>query len=418
MPYDGATPTEKLVKHCTDPPPSLLSRRPDAPPQVEQIIHWCMSKPEEHRPQTPLLLAQTLQPFCQVPTTAAPSRTHPATAHPFAWPAAPQVDPTRSSQVFKLPPQTTSADPIRRRSEGGFPWSMVLLGFGTLLVLSILGYGIYLGFIRPGEPPFETFENSLKMRMVKLDSGKFRMGSPDTEPGRRPDEGPQHEVAIKGPFFMSSTEVSHSQYLKVMGNSPTKSAEKATKAQFRPVESVTWDEAIAFCKKLTDAEKGQPWVRKGWAYRLPTEAEWEYAARGGSDSPFAFGNQIAFEKQALFRPIEDDPLGIHPERDPLVLPKASVLPLEVGKTEANRFGLYDMHGNVAEWCHDWYKPVYPGDAERDNPTGPADGDRNVIRGGSFQTPAAEVRSAARAGARPNERREDVGFRIVYAPISK
>jgi len=254
--------------------------------------------------------------------------------------------------------------------------------------------------------------------MVKLDSGTFRMGSPPTEPGRKADEGLPHDVAIRGPFLIAATEISHTQYLKVMGTSPSKSALLAARAQNRPVEWVSWDEANDFCKKLTEMERGQPWARRGWAFRLPTEAEWEYAARGGTDTPYAFGDQIIYEKQALFRWSDDDPRGmLASDRDPSNVPKDARFALEVGTTEPNRFGLGDMHGNVAEWCLDWYKPGYP-DAAQDNPTGPPDGDKRVIRGGSFKSSATETRSAARAAARPTERRDDLGFRIVYAPVAK
>jgi formylglycine-generating enzyme required for sulfatase activity len=247
--------------------------------------------------------------------------------------------------------------------------------------------------------------------MVMLEGGKFRMGSADAEPGHRPEEAPQHEVTVKGPLLMAATEVSHTQFLKVMGFSPSKSAEKAARAQNRPVEHVTWDEANDFCKKLTETEKEQKWMRKGWVYRLPTEAEWEYAARAGTETPFSFGDHIQFEKQALFLPSEDDHLGIGGT-------KKSDFPQEVGKTEANRFGLYDMNGNVAEWCLDWYRAGYPDDSPRTNPTGPSDGDKRVVRGGSFKDPATGVRSAARVGVRPTERNDWVGFRIVYAPALK
>jgi formylglycine-generating enzyme required for sulfatase activity len=324
----------------------------------------------------------------------------------------PQEDPNRSSQVFKLPPQTTTDDPIRRRGEFGFPWSTVLLGLGALLVIGILGFATYQAFIRPAELPLESFTNSQQIKMIKLDGGKFRMGSPESDPLHRAEELPQHEVYVKGPILMSATEVSHQQFLKVMGVSPSKSPEKAAKAQNRPVEYVTWDEANDFCKKLTESEKDQKWMRKGWAYRLPTEAEWEYGARAGTDTSFAFGDKIIFEKQALFRPIENDLVGMGAGS------KHADFPQEVGKTEPNAFGLHDMHGNVAEWCLDWYKAGFPSDAQHDNPTGPTSGDKRVVRGGSFKDPATGVRSASRTGIRPNERNDNVGFRIVFAPQQK
>ena len=481
VPFEGSNPTEKLLKHCTEPPPSLLAQRMDAPPPLEQIIHWCMAKPPEGRPQTPLQLALALQPFCPVappgyggPTSGKypvagsgllsagrhpvqqgtgtgshtpiqppavtpgsgpvavppgypappPGYAYPAPppgypgyppgypGYPPGFPAPPEPDPNRSSQVFKLPPQTTTEDPIRRRSEGGFPWSLVLLGLGALFVVGLLGWASYVQFLRPVEPPIAEFTNSVKMKMVKLDGGKFRMGSAEGEQGRRIDEGPQHEVSISGPLLMSATEVTHSQYLQVMGTSPAKSGGLANKAQNLPVEFVSWDDANDFCQKLTNLEneKKQPWARRNWAYRLPTEAEWEYAARAGSSDTFAFGPTITFGKQGgIFRLMENDPLGVPDEMKP------PTLALEVGKTKANDFGLYDMHGNAAEWVADWYKPSYPGEGSRTDPTGPPDGDKRVVRGGSFKDPANAVRSAARAGFRPTDKRDDIGFRVVYAP---
>src|SRR5207249_4518099 len=158
-------------------------------------------------------------------------------------------------------------------------------------------------------------------------------------------------------------------------------------------------------------EKNQAWARKDWAYRLPTEAEWEYAARSGTDTPFAFGERVAFSKQAVFRAIEDDPHGF--DGDHL---KPLLVPQQVGKTEPNKFGLYDMHGNLAEWCSDWYRSGAYNEAAKDNPTGPAEGDKRVIRGGSFRDPASSARSAARDGKRPSDRLDSIGFRVVYAPI--
>lgn len=444
VPFEGANPTEKLLKHCTEAAPGLLLHRMDAPPALEQIIHWCMAKQPEARPSTPMQLALALQPLSSTPGIPAgpgPSPTwQPASAAPVPQgPApgyypppnpyspgvpAPTPGPPASSILFRLPSQTTSGDPIRRRAEGGFPWAYVLVGLGALLVVGILGYGIYLQFLRPADKPAEAFTTSPSsgnIKMAKLEGGKFLMGTPDREGGqwRKGDEGPQHSVTIRGPLLISVHEISHSQYLAVMKSGPSKSADTAFRAQNRPVEWVSWDEANEFCRKLTELEKNQPWAIKGWAFRLPTEAEWEYAARGGTDSPFATGDQVVFEKQALFRPVENDPFAtLAPERDPLILPAEPRFPVEVGKTEPNKFGLYDMHGNVAEWCQDWYRPGYPGEGARDNPTGPADGDKRVIRGGSFRTPSAETRSAARAGLRPTERRDDVGFRIVYAPVQK
>jgi formylglycine-generating enzyme required for sulfatase activity/tRNA A-37 threonylcarbamoyl transferase component Bud32 len=455
VPYDGANPTEKLIKHCTEPPPSLLPHRPDAPPPVDQIIQWCMAKAPEGRPQTPLQLALALQPFCPpappgqvsgrfpvagtgrhamlpgtgthvplpagsgphapVPAPPAPAPAYPYPAPPPVFPpAAPAPEADRSSQIFKLPPRAASDSPIRRRARGGFPWAFVLVGLGVLLVALLLGWAAYVQFLRPNDSPPDAFTNSTGLKMVKVPGGKFQMGSPEGEPGRRPDEGPRHDVTITGPLLISATEVTNSQYLKVMGANPSRSGNLAHKSHNLPVESVTWDEANEFCKKLTEQERRQPWARKGWAYRLPTEAEWEYACRAGTDGPFAFGPRVAFGRQALFRPNPDDPdlLGVGGE-----VGRPPQLPQEVGVAEANAFGLHDMHGNVAEWCSDLYIRVYP-EGPAVDPTGPTSGDARVIRGGSFKDPPAALRSAARTGARPQERRDDVGFRVVYAPAGK
>lgn len=457
VPYDGGNATEKLLKHCTDPPPSLLQYRPDAPVAVQQLIHWCMAKNAEDRPQTPMQLAQALLPFCppppagtgtfvpagsaQYPVVPArplapgypppaaqgqpaaaaqyPPPGYPPPGYPqppvYAPPGAPLPlpDPNPSSQVFKLPPQATDEDPIRKRSEGKFPVGPILVVLGGLFVVAVIGYATYRLFIHHDPATPDPFTNTQGMKMVRLEGGTYRRGSPDNEPGRNPDEGPVHEVTIRGPFFMSATEVTNGQFIKVAGAHRSNSSKQAHRPEHLPVDSVTWDEAVDFCRKLTEKEKNQPWARKNWEYRLPTEAEWEYACRAGTDGPTAFGERMVFGTQAVFRPTGEDPLELGGDNiKPLLFPQ------EVGKTEANKFGLCDMHGNVAEWCSDWYRSEAYKDAAKDNPTGPADGDKRVVRGGSFRDPASSARSAARFGIRPTERFDKVGFRVVYAPITK
>lgn len=447
VPYDGNNPTEKLLKHCTEPPPSLLQYRPDAPPQLEQLIHWCMAKRAEDRPQTPMQLAQALQPFCPMPAVgtgtflplgsgpyppvAGPRASNPypvpaprpvPTAAPAAYPQPPvysppgapipEADPAPSSQIFKLPPQTIDEDPIRKRSEGKFPTGPILIGLGALFVIGVFAFAIYRLFLRDDPSTPDPFTNTQNMKMVRLEGGTFRMGSLDGELGRRLDEGPIREVTIRGPFFMSATEVTNGQFLKVMGTNPSRGSKLAAKPENLPVDSVTWEEANEFCRKLTEKEmKLKPtWWRKNWEYRLPTEAEWEYACRGGIEGPTAFGDRMVFASQAVFRPTGEDPLELGGEAvKPLLFGQ------EAGKTEANKFGLHDMHGNLAEWCSDWYRSEAYKDGTKDNPTGPTDGDKRVVRGGSFREPASAARSAARAGVRPTDRLDTVGFRVIYAP---
>ena len=436
VPYDGANATEKLLKHCTEPPPALLPLRLDAPPQLERLIHWCMAKRAEDRPQTPHQLALALQPFCP-PTTSGTHRVATLPHQIYNYPTAPPIpaiDPNSSSQVFKLPAQSNDQDPIRRRAKAGFPYAMVLLLFGILLLLAILAYAAYRAWQPKPIPPVESFTNTVEMKMLKIEGGTFDMGSPSTEPGRaepKPrqpdDETPVNKVTIRGPFLMSATEVTHNQYLKVIGTSPPLSSvvRRAFNAADHPVEFVSYEDAMEFCRKLTEKEKNEAHARAGWAYRLPTEAEWEYCCRAGTKTPFAFGDKLSNLDRGPEAPMIGacyTPTGgekeVLLEGDTKPEPGIEEIPIRAATFRPNAWGLYDMHGNAAEWCLDWYKRGYPSSEPRDNPTGPPTGERRVVRGGSFKDPASACRSAARIGFSPSERRVTIGFRVVYAPVIK
>ncbi len=426
VPYDGGTPTEKLVRHCTEAPPSLLTLRPDAPPQLDQLYQWCLAKRPEDRPQTPQQLAIALQPFCPVPV----SGQHPVQGSgrmpiPPSVPVAaitplqaaisqiPNTDPNSSSQVFKLPPRSNNQDPIRRRGESKFPTGYLLIGLGIVLFLGIVSYGAYRILRSSDDPPFQNFDNSLGMKLVLLEGGTFKMGSLDAEPGHQPDEGPIHDVTIPGPFFMSDKEVTHQQFQTIMGKAPSASTRFARNAADLPVDSVTYEQAVEFCKKLTEKELKEPYSRRGWAYRLPTEAEWEYACRAGSTTPFSYGDTLMHHAKdrdltmARYLPSgEETDSALEGLSVPPVQPYQFAAP--VGSHRPNAWGLYDMHGNIAEWCQDWYARGYPAQ-------GPDNGTRRVVRGGSFVDPAVLCRSAARRAIRPDERLDTIGFRVVYAP---
>jgi len=192
------------------------------------------------------------------------------------------------------------------------------------------------------------------MKMVLIPAGKFMMGSPDSEQGRYEDEGPQHEVVITKPFYMGVTEVTQAQYEAVMGKNPS-----YYRGAANPVETVSWNDAVEFCKKLS--EKTRQTVR------LPTEAEWEYACRAGTQTAFSFG---------------DDPstLGDYAWWGK----NSGETPHPVGQKKPNAWGLYDTHGNVWEWCADWWGE-YPKGPITD-PSGPATASRGsrVLRGGSWR----------------------------------
>ena len=216
----------------------------------------------------------------------------------------------------------------------------------------------------------------INLDLVLIPAGKFKMGSPINEM-RRYDEEKQHEVTLTQPFYMGKYEVTQEQWKSVMGNNPSN-----TKGEKLPVTDVSWEDCQDFIKKLNG--------RTNRGYRLPTEAEWEYACRAGTNTAYSFGDRIT-NSDANFTDKSTN---------------------DVGGYKPNKFGLYDMHGNVREWCEDWYGD-YPEGATTD-PKGPGTGTCRVIRGGSFCSFEWGVRSACRQVLSPNDRMAD-GFRLARTP---
>ena len=212
------------------------------------------------------------------------------------------------------------------------------------------------------------------------------MGSPDSYRYRGMDEK-QHEVRITSPLYVGTHEVTQEQYGRVMGTNPSRFRDSLVK----PVEMLSWNDAALFCRKLTE--------RTGRRVRLPTEAEWEYACRAGSSTTWHFGNdwQSAFREYAWADSLMG---GTHP----------------VGTKRPNSWGLYDMHGNVWEWCSDRYDADYYGSSPRENPTGPTSGDMRTVRGGGWRNLDVHCRSAGRGrlpqGSRGDATGATVGFRVV------
>jgi formylglycine-generating enzyme required for sulfatase activity len=245
--------------------------------------------------------------------------------------------------------------------------------------------------------------NSLGMKLALIPAGTFQMGSPLDEPNRCDDE-PRHRVEITQPFYLGLYEVTQEEYERVMGTNPSSFKQVPGQNTRRfPVESVSWHDAVEFCRKLSElpAEKNA-----GRAYRLPTEAEWEYACRGGASDPGPFffqrPSRTLSSEQANFD-------GNYPYGG---APKAKWLerPMTVGSYEPNGFGLFDMHGNVSEWCQDWYGPYDPN--SRRDPQGPQNGDRIVLRGGSWLADGRYCRAAYRTWGAPGCRNYFYGFRVV------
>jgi formylglycine-generating enzyme required for sulfatase activity len=235
------------------------------------------------------------------------------------------------------------------------------------------------------------------------------MGSPKEKEDRNGEDEDQHEVEITRPFFMGAYEVTQEEYVKVMGKNPSYfSAEGEGKKKVKglntdrfPVEQVSWEDAREFCKKLSDRVEEK---QAGRVYRLPTEAEWEYACRGGAgDATHFHVGQTLSSPQANFdgtRPYQAD-------EGPNLGRTAAV-----GSYKPNAFGLSDMHGNVAEWCADSYLKDYYRKSPGKDPPGPKGGDLRVYRGGSWLDDGKDCRSAARNSSLPTFKGSAYGFRVV------
>ena len=250
---------------------------------------------------------------------------------------------------------------------------------------------IFLSFAEHlhAQPPKEI-TNSIGMKLVLIPKGTFMMGSPESEQLRHEDET-QHKVTISKGYYLGVYEVMQAQYEKVIGKNPShfQGAIVGNENADLPVENVSWDDAVEFCKKLSDLPDEK---KAGRVYRLPTEAEWEYACRAGSKTAYSF----------------DDEEGLLPEYG-WFNRNSSNRTHSVGLLEPNAWGLYDMHGNAWEWCSDRYGE-YPKGAVSD-PTGPKVGSYRVYRGGSWFSAAANCRSACRGRFDPSDRINFNGFRV-------
>ncbi|HUY34879.1 MAG TPA: bifunctional serine/threonine-protein kinase/formylglycine-generating enzyme family protein [Pirellulales bacterium] len=266
-------------------------------------------------------------------------------------------------------------------------------------------------------------ENSLGMKLRLIPPGEFTMGSPQAEIDalvetttdqnwqvRFRSEGPRHPVKLTQAFYLCSCEVTQRQYQELMGVNPSyfssggagKDAVKDLDTREYPVETVSWFDAIDFCNKLSEKEQRKPYyvrdgevvkVLGGTGYRLPTEAEWEYACRAGTTTRWSFGdNETNFAQHAWFNS------------------NSSGRTHQVEGLPSNPFGLYDLYGNAWEWCWDWHGEYAAGAVS--DPTGPAAGSARVVRGGAFYSSASYCRCAARFAAPPMDRDLNLGFRVL------
>lgn len=250
---------------------------------------------------------------------------------------------------------------------------------------------------------------STGLEMVSVKGGEYLMGSPASEFERQKDEV-QHKVRIND-FMLARYEVSQNLYRDVMGANPS-----AHQGGALPVENISWFDAVRFCNALSkreglteaytivekDGETEVTWKREANGYRLPTESEWEYAARAASTSPFNTGENINADQANYY--------GTYPYRDGASqLYRAETVP--VNTFSANAWGLFNMHGNVWEWCWDRYGP-YPTEALSDNPTGTELGRYRVNRGGGYNDFSKHLRSAYRAAHNPENKTFNLGMRLA------
>ncbi len=296
-------------------------------------------------------------------------------------PPATRSDPMLSTAIYPRHPVCPAA-PLRRAQ----PLRLLV---AALLVLA-------------GSPPAAALEqrmvNPLGMEFVLIPAGRFTMGSPTTETGRSASERP-HEVVISHPFYLQTTEVTVAQWRAVMGR---RLIARKRGADDMPVVKVSWFDTQKFIRSLNQ--------RTGQHYRLPTEAEWEYASRAGSTTAYSWGDRVDC-RQAMFanHPLgydacvdENRRWGLRPDH-----------PAPVKHYPPNAWGLYDMHGNVWEWCIDLFDR-YDGDTVVD-PCNTEDGRNRVRRGGSWFGPASHMRSANRAFGHPMSRLQNTGFRLALDP---
>ena len=235
-----------------------------------------------------------------------------------------------------------------------------------------------------------TLVNSIGMKLVRIEPGTFLMGQNE---GGDWDERPVHKVTISKPFYMAVTEVTNAQYEQFdPGHRRLRGKCGLSQQDNEAALFVSWHEAVKFCQWLLKKE-GKP-------YRLPTEAEWEYACRAGTPTHYHTGSEL--------------PKPYHKNQASTWTPEP--VPLQAAATPANAWGLYDMHGNVEEWCHDWYGPYE--DTEQVDPVGRAGGDFKVTRGGSHSTQVSYLRSANRLGTLPEDKSWAIGFRVVLGKLPK
>lgn len=269
--------------------------------------------------------------------------------------------------------------------------------FAWPVVIAAATLSLWLASVAVAQRP-EVRENSIGMRLVRIPAGEFEMGS---EKGLI-DEKPVHPVRITRAFLLGETEVTQAQWKKVMDSSPWKGQDYVREGADVAATYVSWDDAVEFCARLTKLEQSSGTLLGNRRYRLPTEAEWEYACRAGTMTQFSFGDDKA--RLGEFAWIRDNTWD-----------KDEKYAHEVGQKNPNPWGLHDMHGNAWEWCSDWIDTDYYAKSPTVDPKGPDAGSSRVIRGGGWITVPFFCRSSScssRCFGEPAKRNHVNGFRVV------
>jgi formylglycine-generating enzyme required for sulfatase activity len=440
-PFGDATQTMKMIRHLRDEPEPVEQLRLEVPPAVTAIVRRLMAKKPADRYQTPAELAAALMPLCA-------GEAWPVPALPVAIPVSGQA----GTEAFALAgtavtvpvsvvpqagdPETApfpSPSPPPRRRRWFWPATC-----GAALVVLVLVAAVMLpgGPQTPNNPPPATpltpalrpveVTNSLGMKLVLIPPGKFVMGSPPEEQDSKPDERPQHQVSITRPFYLGVHEVTVDNFRAFVNAEGyrTEAERRGYAARWlepklfereagcswlnpgfeqggdHPVVCVSWTDAMLFCDWLSKKE--------GQTYRLPAEAEWEYACRAGTQTPFFCGATLC-SRQTNFDgnfPYAGAPLDVFLQRTTRV---GSYTP-----TDPNPLGLYDMLGNAGEWCADFYGQTFYGDSSPADPTGPVAGRMRVIRGGFWSHQGYRCRAASRNCLYPSNATNWIGFRVARA----
>jgi formylglycine-generating enzyme required for sulfatase activity len=354
--YEGQTTMETLIAHRERPIPSLREFRPDCPPEVDSWFRTLVAKRPEQRPQTMEAVISDLERL--------------------------------SAHHKKLP---------RRAWLAG---TLVALAACLLLAVAFQGEqpetkdGRQITATNGRVIPVTNHKAPL-IDMVAVEPGEFWMGASEGDPDAGDDEKPRRKIKITLPFLLGKTKITQAQFEEVMGNNPSafsakgrfKKSVEGKDTSLHPVESISWLDAIRFCNRLNERHDLEPYyqiegttvtVRGGQGYRLPTEAEWEFACRAGTSARWYFGeNPEELDRHAWFASNSDE--TTHP----------------VGKKKANPLGLFDMVGNVSEWCWDRYDSTYYKRMPQSDPPGSSQGDTRVHRGGAWNVLPAQTRSSAR-----------------------